>query len=684
MKKVLKKGLTWLLVAVMVFPFFGVFDLTISLKASALSGILWPVPSSYHISCRYKSGHTAIDIDFCERKDIVAAYDGTVYRYWNKCTHISSSCTSCDPDTKFGVGLILKHNINGTTYYTYYGHMVYDSVPSAYRTVGAPVKQGDVIGTVGSSGNSTGYHCHFSLSTGVWSGYINNMPTDSSKHTESDSGGISYIYSTQHVHDYNTLLYYQTAHPHYAVYQCSCGATQVNYNETQHSASCDTCIANLKAPTLTINKTTAVVGESITITWPDDTGANSYWVNVIYNGEILKDGYSDTRTSYTFTASKEGAYGFSVIALIDSNVGKHSVVWVNYIPELKAPVLSVDKTTAVVGESITITWPDDTGANSYWVNVIYNGEILKDGYADTRTAYTFTASKEGAYGFSVIAISDDHTEKNSVVWVNYINNVLDNIVIQTTPQKTSYYVGDTLNTTGLTLTANYNGGSTQAVNTGFTCTPTTLLSAGTQTITVSYGGKTATFTVTVVPVTLSGISVKNSPTKTAYFVGDTLNTVGLTLTVTYNNGSTAVISNGFTCTPTTLSVAGTQAITVNYNGKTAMFNVTVNEKPVDNITAIQITKPSDTLTYKASMNCTVAVTPSNAANYKVSWSSSNTNVAVVDGSGKVTAVGTGKATITATVKNEGGTTVSNSATVTVRYAWWQWLIKIMLLGWIWY
>ena len=69
-------------------------------------------------------------------------------------------------------------------------------------------------------------------------------------------------------------------------------------------------------------------------------------------------------------------------------------------------------------------------------------------------------------------------------------------------------------------------------------------------------------------------------------------------------------------------------------------------------------------------------------NAEVEFTSSNPKVVSVDKkTGKVTATGKGTATITATVK---GTDVSSSINITVSYTWWQWLIKIVLFGWIWY
>jgi len=77
--------------------------------------------------------------------------------------------------------------------------------------------------------------------------------------------------------------------------------------------------------------------------------------------------------------------------------------------------------------------------------------------------------------------------------------------------------------------------------------------------------------------TLTGISVKNIPTDVNYFVGDTLNTEGLILTLTYDNGDTEEITEGFVCSPTTLNTEGEQEITVSYEGQVATFTVTVNK-----------------------------------------------------------------------------------------------------------
>ena len=225
---------------------------------------------------------------------------------------------------------------------------------------------------------------------------------------------------------------------------------------------------------------------------------------------------------------------------------------------------------------------------NYYVGDTLNtaGLTLKAAYNNGTTqtitsGFTCTPTALSTAGVQTVTVN--YGGKTATFAVNVQNVTLSGIAIASNPTKTSYFVGDTLDTTGLKLTATYNNGTTQTITGGFTCTPTALGTAGAQTVTVNYGGKTATFTVNVQDVTLSGIAIASNPTKTSYYVGDTLDTTGLKLTATYNNGTTQTITSGFTCTPTALSTAGAQTVTVNYGGKTATFTVNVQNVTLSGI-----------------------------------------------------------------------------------------------------
>ncbi|HEX6428122.1 MAG TPA: sugar-binding protein [Niastella sp.] len=81
------------------------------------------------------------------------------------------------------------------------------------------------------------------------------------------------------------------------------------------------------------------------------------------------------------------------------------------------------------------------------------------------------------------------------------------------------------------------------------------------------------------------------------------------------------------------------------------------------VTGVSISPAGDTtLALNQTLQLTPVITPVDATNKTVSWASSNTAVATVDGTGKITATGTGTATITVTT-GDGGKTATKKVTV---------------------
>ena len=105
------------------------------------------------------------------------------------------------------------------------------------------------------------------------------------------------------------------------------------------------------------------------------------------------------------------------------------------------------------------------------------------------------------------------------------------------------------------------------------------------------------------------------------------------------------------------------AYVVNYNGsgepKTTTFSIPIS------VTGITMSPTTGTLTTAGStLQLTATVSPSNATNPAVTWSSGNTSVATVDATGKVTAVANGTATITVKT-TDGNKTATATITVTI-------------------
>lgn len=87
------------------------------------------------------------------------------------------------------------------------------------------------------------------------------------------------------------------------------------------------------------------------------------------------------------------------------------------------------------------------------------------------------------------------------------------------------------------------------------------------------------------------------------------------------------------------------------------------------------------LSYRSSEVLNVEILPSDATDTGYVWSTSDDRVATVSKYGDIYATGPGTAVITCA--SEDGYS-SDTCTVTVTYAWWQWMIVILLFGWIWY
>lgn len=193
------------------------------------------------------------------------------------------------------------------------------------------------------------------------------------------------------------------------------------------------------------------------------------------------------------------------------------------------------------------------------------------------------------------------------------------------------------------------------------------VSAGSATITVTTvdGGYTATCAVTVTAV-YHVTSVSLSSSALALHPGDTdtltanilpANATNTNVDWSTSNSGVATVNNG---TVTAVS-AGTATITVTTEdgSKTATCKVTVTNVAV---TGVTLNKSSLTLTRLDSETLIATITPSNATNKNINWSSSNTSVASVSG-GTVTAVAQGTATITA--RSSADNTKFATCTVTV-------------------
>ena len=196
----------------------------------------------------------------------------------------------------------------------------------------------------------------------------------------------------------------------------------------------------------------------------------------------------------------------------------------------------------------------------------------------------------------------------------------------------------------------------------------TAVADGTATITATVGSLTAECIVHVREVPLEEIDLdktaitmnkgdKSEALVVSYNPEDT--TDDKTVTWSSDDEDIATVENGVV----TAVGAGTTTITATVGEFTAECEVTV-VSPLESIT-LTADRTTDDLEVNDTVNLTVVYNPEDTTDdKKVTWSSSDEDVATVDENGVVTGVAEGTATITATVKAGEGTT-SASFNVTV-------------------
>ena len=204
------------------------------------------------------------------------------------------------------------------------------------------------------------------------------------------------------------------------------------------------------------------------------------------------------------------------------------------------------------------------------------------------TSETITSGWQEEYDFSSPGqktVSITCGGKETTLTVTVTAKQVTSIAIASKPNKTTYLEGQELNTTGLKLKVSYNNGIEEVVTGNWKISGYDKNRVGKQTITVTYQGKTATFEITVTAKSLTGIRITKQPNKLTYMQGESLNTAGMELTLTFNNGTTQKVTSGFTTSGYDKNKVGKQTVTVTYQGKTAAFTVTVNSRVPSSITS---------------------------------------------------------------------------------------------------
>ena len=309
---------------------------------------------------------------------------------------------------------------------------------------------------------------------------------------------------------------------------------------------------------------------------------------------------------------------------------------------------------------------------SYYVGDSFS----KDGgqfiaYYNNGTSRTFNFSDYGVTvsgwnmnkaGTQTVTVS--YNNQSTYYTINVQAVQATSIFISTKPTKTSYYAGDTIDVSGGKIKVTYNNGTTTTIAMTASMVSRSPLTTNNTSVTVTYQGCTTSYSISVRPVLMTSIAVTKLPTKTTYFMGDTFSAEGGELTITYNNGTTKVVS--LTDSDVTVHFpgsysAGTHNIPVvhkDYIDTTAYFSIT-----------IKAIKPA---------SITLSSVPTKTEyNYGEELDLSGGMITVTNNNGSTTTVGIASATVTGYQANQCGTQTvtltyegcTTNFTVTVGHDW---------------
>lgn len=154
------------------------------------------------------------------------------------------------------------------------------------------------------------------------------------------------------------------------------------------------------------------------------------------------------------------------------------------------------KVNASMGQNFRIFWDGDL----YDEELDLSSMVVKAYYSDktskTITDYTVSGYDSTKVGKQTVTVH--YLDMTDTFDVTVAEGELSSIEIASNPSKTTYFTGEQLDTSGLSLKLNYANNSSKTITDGFDVSGFDNQTVGTNTLTVSYGGKTTTFTVTIV------------------------------------------------------------------------------------------------------------------------------------------------------------------------------------------
>lgn len=351
---------------------------------------------------------------------------------------------------------------------------------------------------------------------------------------------------------------------------------------------------------------------------------------------------SDYQAPTNTLAAAEAMTTKDLIPFYDVAAGQHKRTTLQALKEaigVQSPSINV---TTCAGASVTcsdgVTTLEGTGSTEF--------ELPNVG------KWTVTAQLDGESVSEVVEVSGALLYEVDLM-------ITSGIAVTTQPTKTTYFIGEAFDPTGMVVTATFADDTTADVTEDCTFSPETM-AAGTQSVTITYvrAGVTKTAAVAVAVRTLDHITVTTPPSKTAYKYGETFQPTGMVVTAYYTDETSRTVT-GYTYSPTGALAMNNTTITISYTEGSVTKQTTQAITVAKVLASIEITTPPTKTAYFSGETF-------NPAGMVVTAHYNDGSSAAVTGytyspSG---ALATGNTTITVSY-SEGGVTKTDTQAITV-------------------
>ena len=170
--------------------------------------------------------------------------------------------------------------------------------------------------------------------------------------------------------------------------------------------------------------------------------------------------------------------------------------------------------------------------------------VFDDGHTmDVTSGVTFGTFNSESFGTQEVVVNYSIFSTSFSVKVS--ERELTGIKIKNKPTTTTFVEGTDMSTAGLSVYAVYNNGTETEV-TEYDVSGYNKNKIGNQAIKVTYSGFSTTFNVTVKAKSLKSISLISEPYKKEYYCGEKFDPEGIEIRATYDNGTSEIITRGFT------------------------------------------------------------------------------------------------------------------------------------------